>query len=323
MATRISKSRKEALVLHLQEAQKELRRLNRKTAETEGVDILGVLVTFLKTAREALASRASKRLPQFLKEIREGIDYCHNAVESALEALEEGDLEVDDLRSVKAQVGSRLHDLLRVAVALEDERVGSAPVKLKEGLSRSMEWNDGLNAAMEQAKARETVVVDTNDPNQAESDRKATRTMEQAKGVLAEVQHFKDLLPNVKTSRKKFQVLKLPVAPVFEGFINREDLAQAGFDIRVMETYVILKGQPVVGINQRYLKKRGLTPLNYLKRIQHLLTERLGFSFVPSETTATHEGTGFSYIWLIPESQYNHMVGTDRSMKIRGWGLGF
>ncbi len=318
MTVQINIGDKNQLITKLRSVEESMFRLNKRTFPTKGHSMLKQMSTLLLESRSILTPKNKGRLPITVKTLRNDIDFCSNSITSSLDAFESSELTFYHVMGLKDQLISKLGTLLS---SLE-EFVPSKPTVPKEQSKSTTDilpWDDGLKIALDRARSEMQTV--SSEPSLLESDHKGLRSKKQAKSVLEMNSYLKYVLP-LKNSRKKFVLLSLPVVPVFNNYVDREKISQAGFEFSVIETYLVIKNQTVLAINQSYIRKRGMLVKDYVTHITPTLKKKLGFAFVVFNKASMYKGTGHTYVWLIRENQYNAILGHNQSIKICDWGLG-
>lgn len=220
-------------------------------------------------------------------------DFIHNMTQSAIEMAGTGDLESDEIPSIKKTCMSKLLGIKR---ALEE---AAAAAKSKEE-----------NAAEREARSIRDLIS-----NSQEIKRLAT---------------WKSHLPKAAHSLgdKKTVLFRMPVVVLLNFPVGSERLEDVGLSITMVGGYPVFFDQAVIGLNVAKIEEEDYDRDDFLDSTIRALSKRLGTKMVVvADPIVHHSAPGLSFYWVMPDKELGRLQKIIRTknnqLSIKEWGFPF
>lgn len=236
-------------------------------------------------------------------------------------------------------------DLDSVTVSASDKSMRYKPAEVSKFVLTHITTDQLETILAKQAKIVESAVLKT----RMGSDKAADRMM---KAATAKYQRYYSKLPNKFPAGQMFDIIKMPVVPLFESMalnINPAPLRRAGIKVtQIGDGFMVLEDQHLLAFDrtkvgwESSLKKRGgvtygprrlsgpkqeESNFNQMMTIHQIVDElnaRSGQQFVLASSSfiANPRNRNMMYAWLMPKQQESRLRFTAASMKVR-WDFPF
>lgn len=289
-----------------------------------------------KTPKKAVAYLEENVVPYLNKKLEKAagtekkfFETTHNLVTSYRDGLKNGDIEIKDLRGLRADmVKAKSEHEQKVAKAVE---AAAKKAKVEAGLPKGLgpdpdghkdpewmgDWMKGNGGISTEDEAMET------------------------NRIFKKYSVFKKVFP--KNTFKPYVAVRAPVLVIPHGIPNFEKLARTGVCEDSLFGYPILKNQVLVGMSHDWLKenfarkakvnllsdgKKDFT-LDYagaLKKITDDIKERTGRSYIYIDGVHAFDSIDLHWAWLISDVDMRRLAGTtsgSSTFSPKDWTLPF
>jgi len=171
---------------------------------------------------------------------------------------------------------------------------------------------------LELAKAR----LDTHKQLESATDaseeayRRAEKIIEQNAGEVKRLESIKD---------RPFVVVRVPIVPIADPFINSEKLKKMGVHVEDLAGYPLIHNQMVIGINREILEKKGRKvqkPIEAADEILAMLRKQTGRKLV-MVVDKPNPAKGALWYWIAPQEFVNKLMqAAGNRLNIQRWGFG-